>query len=265
MDDPAATTLKQFVVTPAAGKRLIAKALAVHPVIQSVLKTGTLVIVAGTTNGCVAEEILAARKGGGAFSRRRFFRGITLPPARPTTDAGRLPDESGFPGDVILEQGVWIHGREIFDVVEGLKEGDVIVKGANALDVHRRRAAVQIGNSKAGTIGAALPAAAGRRVRLILAVGLEKRVPGDLDQLAARLNAPGAAGPRLLPVPGAMVFTELDAIEQLTGAACDLAAAGGVCGAEGSVWLAVRGTPSQVGKAEELLRAVGSEPPFDFS
>ncbi len=49
--------MKQFLITPSAGKRLIAKTLAKHPAIVKALKNGTLVIVAGTTNGYVAEEI----------------------------------------------------------------------------------------------------------------------------------------------------------------------------------------------------------------
>jgi hypothetical protein len=257
------TTLKTFAVTPAAGKRLIAKALAVHPAIQNTLKSGTLVIVAGTTNGYVAEEIFAAHGGGADFSRRRFFRGITLPPRQPTTDSGRLPDESEFPGDVVLEKGAWKKGKTIFDVIDDLKEGDIILKGANALDLDRKRAAVLIGHPKAGTIGAALQAVAGRRVRLILPVGLEKRISGSLDDLAALLNAPGAAGPRLMSAPGS-VFTEIDAVELLTGAECRLAAAGGVCGAEGSVWLAVCGTEEQVSKAEELIRSIAPEQSFEL-
>ena len=243
---------------------MIARALAVHPIVQNVLKTGTLVIIAGTTNGYVAEEIFAALHRGDGFSRKRFFRGITLPPSRPTTEAGRLPDESEFPGDVVLHKGVWDKGKTIFDVVDGLKEGDVILKGANALDVERRRAAVLIGHPKAGTIGAALQAVAGRRVRIILPVGLEKRVPGDLDKLAALSNAPGGSGPRLLPVPGGTAFTELDAVGLLSGAECEVSAAGGVCGAEGSVWLSVRGTAEQVAKAEEAIRSAAAEPPFEF-
>ena len=38
-------TLKQFVIPPAAGKRLIGKAMAKHPIIQNVLDHGTLVIL----------------------------------------------------------------------------------------------------------------------------------------------------------------------------------------------------------------------------
>jgi hypothetical protein len=54
--------LKQFVVTPSAGKRLIAKALASHPAVSDALKNGTVVIVAGTTNGYVAEEVLKGNR-----------------------------------------------------------------------------------------------------------------------------------------------------------------------------------------------------------
>ena len=165
--------MKQFVISPAAGKRLIGKALAAHPAIQTALESGTVAIIAGTTNGYVAEEILAKVGQAEDFSRRRFFRGITPPPWIPTTEAGMLQDQGGFPGDVIIANGVWQKGKTILSVVDGLQEGDVILKGANALDLIRRQAAILIGHPKGGTIGLALQAVVGRRVRLILPVGLE--------------------------------------------------------------------------------------------
>ena len=85
--------MKQLVLTPAAGKRLIGKALALHPEIWKVLKKGTLVIIAGTTNGYVAEEILATIGASNDFTRERFFRGIILPPRHQTTETGRIADE----------------------------------------------------------------------------------------------------------------------------------------------------------------------------
>ena len=108
-----------------------------------------------------------------------------------------------------------------------------------------------IGHPKAGTIGLALPAVVGRRVKLIIPVGVEKRVNGDLDALAEKLNEPGAGGYRLMPVVGE-VFTEIDALHALTGAEVDLIAAGGVCGAEGSVWLAVSGNEDQEEFAQQI-------------
>ena len=255
--------MKQFVITPASGKRLIGKAVVAHPAVLDALKRDRVVIVAGTTNGYVAEELLAHLGQAEGFVRTRFFRGITLPPARPTTKTGRLPDESSFPGDVVIVKGVWQKGKTIFDVVDDLREGDVILKGANALDLVHSRAAILIGHPKAGTVGAALQAVAGRRVRLILPVGLEKRITGDLDALAKKLNRPGISGARLLPVPGE-VLTEIDAITLLTGATAELFAGGGVGGAEGSVWIAVSGKPNQMKAAEAVLKSVAQEPAFEL-
>jgi hypothetical protein len=251
--------MKQFLVTPAAGKRLIGKALAKHPEIFKVLQSGTIVIVAGTTNGYVAEEILATIGEAGNFSRQSFFRGVTLPPSF----SGHAPHAGELPCDIVIVKGVWQKGKTIFDVAGDLQEGDIILKGANALDLSKKRAAIYIAHPQAGTTGAILPAVAGRRVRLMIPVGLEKRVYGDIDDLAAKINAPGVQGPRLLPVPGE-VFTELDAIVSLTGAHAELVAAGGICGAEGSVWLVVSGKSSQVYAAEELLKSVSAEPAFAF-
>jgi hypothetical protein len=253
--------MKQFVITPAAGKRLIGKAAVKHPSVQKALRTGTVVVVAGTTNGYVAEELLGSIGQTDDFDRRRFFRGITLPPNQPKTETGRLPDESRFSGDVVIVKGKWQAGKTIYDAADDLEEDDVILKGANAVDLSRQRAAILIGHPKGGTAAAALQAVIGRRVQLIIPVGLEKRVNGDLDASAALLNRPGEQGPRLWPVPGAII-TELQAIEMLTGATARLVAAGGVSGAEGSVWLAVDGTSEQEKAAERLMEGIIGEPPF---
>jgi len=254
--------MKQFLITTASGKRLIAKALATHPTITKALKNGTLVIIAGTTNGYVAEEILKTQ-GIKDFSRQRFFRGITMPPNKTVTTEGRLRDESQFPGDVVIAKGVWQRGKTIGDIVDTLKEGDVILKGANAIDLTRKQAALLIGHPKAGTIGLALPAVVGRRVKLIIPVGLEKRINGDPYTIAEKLNETGAGGYRFLPIPGE-VFTELEAFKLLSGADAELVAAGGVYGAEGSCWIAVSGTTDQEALAEKAFASVANEPVFNF-
>jgi hypothetical protein len=251
------------VLTPAAGKRLIGKAIQAHTAVQAALQSGTVVIIAGTTNGYVAEEILHSLGQSKGFVRNRFFRGITLPHLYPMTEAGRLPDESKFPGDVVLVHGVWQKGKTIFDVVDDLKEGDVILKGANAVDLSERRAGILIGHPKGGTIAAALQAVVGRRVRLIIPVGVEKRVTANLEDIADMLNEPGNHGPRFLPVAGE-IMTELDALEELTGCLAEVSSAGGVCGAEGAVWVLVTGDAEQEQEARKLLDAVVAEEPFDL-
>ncbi|MDX9745785.1 MAG: hypothetical protein WCX84_02875 [Syntrophales bacterium] len=251
----------QAVVTPAAGKRLIAKALTVHPAIRTALQSRTVAVIAGTTNGYVAEELLSVCGNGEGFSRQRFFRGITLPPYEKMNDSGRSAQENPFPGDVVIHKGRWLAGKTIFDVVDDLTEGDIILKGANAVDLVRRQAGILVGDPRGGTILTALQAVVGRRVRLILPVGLEKRVIVDLNGMAARLNAPGTGGLRLLPVQGEVV-TEIEAIAMLTGARAELIAAGGVCGAEGAVWMGISGTDEQEDSAREVLAGIKGEPRF---
>jgi hypothetical protein len=222
-----------------------------HPSIDRVREKGTLVIIAGTTNGYVAEEILRFLGQAEGFAREGFRRGVSIAP-------GAATPSYEFPGDVVIKDGQWQKGQTILDVVDDLRQGDVVLKGANAVDPWGR-AAVQVGHPKGGTIVAALAAVVGRRVELIVPVGLEKRVLEDVHELAARTNAPDAEGPRLLPVPGS-VFTEIDAIGLLTGAEACVVAGGGVCGAEGAVWLGMSGTSEQERLAIDLLESIAREP-----
>jgi hypothetical protein len=246
--------MKQFCVTTAMGKRLIGKGMATHPDIRRVMEKGTLAIIAGTTNGYVAEEILKLLNQAEGFSRIGFRRGVTVAPGAKTAKAD-------FPGDVIITDGQWQKGKLITDVAGDLQEGDVVLKGANAFDLEGHPA-VQIGHPQGGTIMAALAAVIGRRVRLIVPVGLEKRVLEPVNDLAELCNTPGVQGPRLFPMPGE-IFTELDAIELLTGAEACLIAGGGIYGAEGAYWLGISGSEEQVQAAAELIKSVTDEPPCE--
>lgn len=254
--------MKQFMITPAAGKRLIAKAICKHDLVLGALKSGTVVIVAGTTNGYVAEEILSMIGQAEDFSRQRFLRGFALSSimAR-TAGPGRLQDESVFPGDVVIVKGKYIMGKEIYDVVDDLREGDVILKGANAVNLKSMQAGILIGHPAGGTITSALHAVVGRRIRLILPVGLEKRVSAEIHDLAELVNGPTAKGFRMMPAPGE-VITEIEALKMLTGVRTELIAAGGVAGAEGAVRLAVTGSPDEEREAAELVASIADEPPF---
>jgi hypothetical protein len=246
--------MRQFCVTTAMGKRLIGQGMARHPEVQQALDGGTLVIIAGTTNGYVAEEVLASIGQADGFSRVGFRRGATVAPG------SELPQVE-FPGDVVIVDGEWQPGKTIFDVVEDLKAGDLVLKGANAVDP-AGVPAVQIGHPQGGTIVAAVAAVIGRRVGLIAPVGVEKRVFEGVHLLAQRCNAPGAEGPRLFPFPG-RVFTELDGINLLTGAGATLLACGGIYGAEGAAWVGLSGTDEQVQAASDLIKSVAQEPPCE--
>ncbi|MGC9393903.1 MAG: hypothetical protein ACP5J4_03520 [Anaerolineae bacterium] len=246
--------MKQFNLTPVMGKRLIAKGMAQHPDVQRVLEKGTLLIVAGTTNGYVAEEILTMLGQAEGFSRVGFRRGVTV------AQGAKLP-KAELAGDVVIVHGQWQPGKTVFDVAESLKAGDVVLKGGNAFDPYGQ-AAVQIGHPQGGTVMEVVPAVIGRRVQLIVPIGLEKRVFDDIHALSLRVNDPTTDGPRLMPLPG-QIFTEFDAIQLLTGAEAILIAGGGIFGAEGSAWIGVSGTEEQVAAAAELIKSVAGEPPCE--
>jgi len=248
---------KQFLLTPSMGKRLIGRGIASHPAVATAIQNGTLVIVAGTTNGYVAEEVLRAfcPEQSGDFARKGFRRGMVTPP---DFDAESVKAE--LVGDVVVSGGRWRQGQTIFDVADSLSAGDVILKGANVVNVEADEAAVYIGHPQAGTAGAAVRAVTGRRVQMIVPVGLEKRTSDAIMDIAAQCNAPDTEGPGMLPLPG-RTYTELDAIEMLTGASGRLLAAGGVYGAEGAVWIGVRGTDEQLAATEQLWETLRSEPP----
>jgi hypothetical protein len=246
--------MKQFNLTTVMGKRLIGKGMAQHPDVQRVLEKGTLLIIAGTTNGYVAEEILTALGQAEGFSRVGFRRGVTV------AQGAKLP-KAELAGDVVIVDGQWQPGKNVFDVAESLKAGDIVLKGGNAFDPYGQ-AAVQIGHPQGGTVMAVVPTVIGRRVQLIVPIGLEKRVFDDIHTLALRVNDLATDGPRLMPLPGG-IFTELDAIQLLTGAEAILLAGGGIFGAEGAAWIGVSGTEEQVTAAAELIKSVSGEPPCE--
>jgi len=48
------------------------------------------------------------------------------------------------------------------------------------------------------------------------------------------------------------VVTEIEAVQLLTGAKAEMIAAGGISGAEGSVWLNIEGANEQIQAAEKI-------------
>lgn len=241
----------QYIITPAMGKRLIGLGMAQHPQILRVLEAGTLVIIAGSTNGYVAEEILKKLGQAEGFSRYGFRRSLVTP-------IGAEVTEVHLHEDVVILNGEWQRGLTVFDVIDNLETGDVILKGANAFDAYGQ-AGVRVGSTSGGTILAALSAVIGKRVHLILPVGLEKRVLEDINMIARLVNSSDAKGPRLLPVSGEL-FTEIEAIQLLSEADAFMISAGGIYGAEGSVWLGIVGNQEEEQAASLLIESIAGEP-----
>lgn len=243
---------EQFLVTPAAGKRLIARAIVQREDIQEALKNRTIVVIAGTTNLYIANELLKQLGSSLRAEGLSFHRGVLNAPG-----SGRI--DAPFAGDLVITKGKPEFRTDLADVCSSLSSGDIILKGANAVDLTSGRAAVLIGNmDSGGTIIQVSRAVITRRVRVILPVGVEKRVEGPIDELVNACNDSGSAGLRMFPAFGE-VYTELSAIRQLTGGKPLLLAGGAVNGGEGSVLLGVQ--DADTAPLHALMKEISKEPP----
>jgi hypothetical protein len=250
---PAPMHQRSFVLTVAESKRLIARAIRRHPAVIRAMNQGLLAIAKGTTNAYVAEELL-----GEGIHKPHYCTGVT----KPSTGAEWARTAAELP-DVVLRQTERQEGMTAVEAAGQMGPGDVFIKGANALNYETCQAGILIGHPTGGTIGAAIGSVIARRATLLIPVGLEKSIPGDIHEIHRRLYRADNhdEGPTLWPVDGE-VFTEIEAVQLLSGASAAPIAAGGVAGAEGSVRLSVWGAPDQVDRASGAIEDVLGEPPF---
>lgn len=241
----------QLFLPPAAGKRLIARAITARSDVQQAVREHTVVVVAGSTNGYLAESLLH-EIGVQDFEPRGFYRGL-LKPARAVQSV--TPRDE----DVVIVRGEWQRGATIYDVADRLGARDLIFKGANAVHLATRTAGVMIGNPTSGTMGAIAAAVYGRRVRLIHPVGVEKRVEEPVWKLALLCDGPGGAGLRMCPTVGE-IYTELDALQELCGVRARILAAGGVAGYEGGCYFLCEGTAEEIAQCRAVARDLSGTP-----
>ena len=242
-----------FVLTVAESKRLIARGVSQCEIVKAALGDGIVAVAKGTTNGYIVEELT-----GKPIHKPHYCTGTTVPHGR--TGKGKVANK--LP-DLVLRRGEPWEGVAATEAVAEMKAGDVFIKGANAINYDRNQAGILIGHPTGGTIGAAIGSVVARRATLLLPVGLEKNVPGDLKEAYARLTAAGrsASGPTLWPVDGE-IFTELEALKVLCGVDAAAIGAGGIFGAEGSVRIAAWGAKEQLDRLESLLEGIYGEPAF---
>jgi hypothetical protein len=239
-------------LTVSESKRLIAKGVAQMPIVKNALANGMIIIIKGTTNLYVAEEIT----------------GKKIVPAEYVTGriTGKQPEllpKGKTVNPIVLEKGKEVD-ISLADAAKKLKAGDIVMKGANALDYNNKIAAVNIMDASGGTTGATMPFIVARKAHLVIPVGLEKLVAGDIVDLTLKMRDPMESVnmvPSMWLLTGDIV-TELEAIKTLTGAAAFQASAGGVAGAEGGVWLVFRGTREQVSNTLKLIQSIKGEPPY---
>lgn len=243
-----------IVLTVAESKRLIAKGVARLEVVRSAMRSGLVSVTTGTTNSYVAEELLCE-----SIERAAYVTGITLP-----TKGVSRPKLEPTP-DIIFRDGKPTCEFDRFSVAKAMQPGDVIMKGANALNYERGVAGILIGHPHGGTIGGTLGSIVGRRINLVIPVGLEKNIGTDIERAASILQEPDEYTtdvPRLWPIRG-NIITEIEALYTLTGVNAMQIASGGVGGAEGSVRLLLEGSKEVLDDTLKLLNdGIFGEPLF---
>ena len=243
------------VLTVAESKRLIAKGVARLPAVKAALEKGTVIVTTGTTDTYVAEELLGEK-----LPHGEFVTGRTTP-----AKGGKELKPAGEPiAVIVIRNGKRAEGVTLEAALEGLKAGDVVIKGANALDYENKVAGVLVGSPTGGTVGKILPYVIARKAVLVIPVGLEKLTPGVGGELARKMREPVKSlnrVPSMFPITGEIV-TELEALRLLGGVEAFQAAGGGVGGAEGGRWLVFRGDRESVEKTLKLVESIQGEPPF---
>ena len=244
----------QISLTVSESKRLIAKAIAQMPIIKKAMKDGMVIIARGTTNTYVSEEILDKSIERGAFVTGKIY---------PKKGGKRLNPSTKL-SEIILINGKADEQISYSEAVKKLKAGDVMIKGANALDNKNKTVGVYIGSSSGGTTGKFLPYVVAKKAYLVLTIGLEKLITGDLIELSNKMRDPVESlnkVPSMFLLTGEIV-TEIEALKILTGVSAFQSGAGGIGGAEGGVRLVLRGSRDQVEHALNIVEGIYGEPPF---
>ncbi len=249
-----------FVLTPAESKRLIGKGVAEMKEIKNALRNGKLHIQLGSTNVYVAEEILGKEKFNELFDRNKYLSGVltkgvtcqTLVEEKPISlfiDRGEIQPPTPTMAEMLVQ----------FD------KNSVFVKGANALDREGNVAAF-VGHPEGGAVGWAIGMLLAQGIQIISPVGLEKMVPSVKQsvELCGIQKLDYCSGMKLgmIPLTGARVITEIEALKILTGVDGFHVASGGHGGSEGSVSLIAEGDSAALEKAISLIESIKGEPPL---
>ncbi len=224
-------------------KRIIAKAISMREDVKNSLKNGKVLLKGGTTVSAISEELVGQKlRIGGRISPRG------------TMNTLKKYDQSH---SLLLENGTFRGiDKDILSVTGELGRNDIIIVSANALDTDGNTAmmaAAPLGHNA----GQAISGFSSQGAKVIVAVGLEKLIPGtirDAVQACGRTSIDKSMGAAigLIPVIGE-VITEKESLEQLGNVRVTVIGAGGIHGAEGSTTMVIEGSEPEV---ENILKIV---------
>jgi len=243
-----------FTLTPAESKRLIGKGVAALPEIQHARNNGYLLVGRGSTNAYILEELLGKKIKKEGYTAGQVIKGVLcVLGAEERTKPVTFHKGESLP----VEPGA---------VLDKLGAGDILLKGANAID-GEGNVGVIMASPVGGTMGQFYMAMKARGLEIIYPVGLEKMIPSveAAAQFGGTVTLGKTIGARagMACVADGRVFTELDAIETLFGVYAVHFASGGWGGAEGCVTLVVEGADAKVNKCVKFIeQKIKGEPPL---
>jgi len=236
----------QVTFTVPEGKRLIAQGIAARPDVKKALRHGKILLKGGTTVSAICEVL------GGRPLR---ISGRITPKG---TKSSKQMEEAWH--CVMIERGSLrdIDG-EVEQAVSSLRKGDIVILGANAFDQYGN-AALMIGRALGGGPGRALCGMMSEVSKVIIAVGIEKIVPGNLNDViksVGRREVDLAVGMAvgLMPICGE-IYTEIEAIKTLAKVHPQIIGRGGIQGAEGATTLTIDGGEREVLKIFQLVKSL---------
>lgn len=237
----------QVTLTVEEGKEVIALGLLKHPIFVNVEKRGKILFKGGTTVSKVTEKLI----------------GVPLKISGRITQRGTVSNKDVVEGphSIIYSKGNWTNVDDnIVEMVQGFSKNDLIICGANAID-YKGNAAIMAGSPGGGNVGSSLSCWYTEGAKVIIPTGVEKMIPGDLDEI---INKTGRTGKSiawgmsvgLMPLKGEL-FTEVEAIKQLANVDCFAIGAGGLGDAQGSITLEIWSPDNkEFDKIVEILKKI---------
>jgi hypothetical protein len=239
------------VLTPAESRRLLAKALVSLPEVRWAYENGKLAVPAGSSGAYVVEELTGEKIPPYRFCVGMSADGMLTQTLIEDRIYGRFYDKGDQP-DVPYQ-----------DFLKSLGKGDVIVKGANAVDP-AGNVGVLLSSDIGGLIGAMFGIASSRGIAVICPVGLEKQVSSVPDaavgwgQLSLDYSMGLKVGMSCLST--VCVVTEIQALAVMAGVQARHLGSGGIGGNEGAVTLLLEGYADNLEKALQIVQGIKGEP-----
>lgn len=219
----------QVTLTVEEGKEIIALGILNHPTVIDSIKNGKILFKGGTTVSKITEKLL----------------GVSLRISGRITTRGTVSSKNIIEGahSIIYNKGQWWNVDEsIVEETSKFTHKDLIICGANAFD-NNGNAAIMAGSPGGGKVGQSLSSWYTEGAKVIIPVGIEKIIPGDLSEIIKRSSRSGKAlswgmAVGLMPIKGEL-FTEIEAIKTLADVECFPIGAGGLGEAQGSSTLEI--------------------------